>query len=74
MEWEIQSFAVQVVRGQPVKDGRQLMSWNDNPEVNPLLWFVGEAGPEWVVTRAVRYPENEAPRLAKRLIPNPRGA
>ena len=31
-EREIQSFAVQVVREQLVKEGRQLMSWADNPK------------------------------------------
>ena len=36
-EWELQSFAVQVVRDQLVNEGRQLMSWSDNPEVNPSL-------------------------------------
>ena len=55
-EWELQSFAVQVVRDQLVKERRPLMSWSDNPEVNPSLGFVGDAGPEWVVIRAVRYP------------------
>ena len=63
-EWEIQSFVVQVVRDQLVKEGRQLMSWNDNPEVNPSLCFVGDAGPEWVVIRAARFPEAEAQRAA----------
>ena len=63
-EWELQSFAVQVVRDQLIKEGRQLMSWTDNPEVNPSLWFVGDAGPEWVVIRAARFPEGEAPRPA----------
>ena len=32
--------------------------------MNPSLWFVGDAGPEWVVIRAARYPEGEAPRPA----------
>ena len=63
-EWELQSFAVHVVRDQLVKPWRQLMSWSDNPEVNPSLWFVGDAGPEWVVIRAARFPEGEAPRPA----------
>ena len=62
--WELQSFAVQVVRDQLTQEGRRLMSWTDNPELNPSLWFVGDAGPEWVVIRAARYPENEAPRPA----------
>ena len=59
-EWELQDLAVQVVRDQLVKEGRELMSWNGDPRVNPSLWFAGDAGPEWVVVRAVRYPEAEA--------------
>jgi hypothetical protein len=59
-DWELQDFAVQVVREQLAKEGRKLMSWNGDPRVNPSIWFVGDAGPEWVVVRAVRYPEKEA--------------
>ena len=40
------------------------MSWSDTPAVNPYLWFVGDAGPAWLVIRAGRYPEGEAPRPA----------
>ena len=59
-DWELQDLAVQVVRDELAKEGRELMSWNGDPRVNPSLWFVGDAGPEWVVVRAVRYPEGEA--------------
>ena len=59
-DWELQDLAVQVVRDQLAQEGRELMSWNGNPEVNPSLWFVGDDGPEWVVVRAVRYPESQA--------------
>ena len=61
--WELQDFAVQVVRDQLEKDGYQLMSWQGNPEVDPAIWFVGDSKrPEWVVVRAVRYPEKDAIR------------
>lgn len=63
-DWELQDFAVQVVRDYLQKEGKQLMSWNGDPRVNPSLWFVGEHGPEWVVVRTVRYPERAAPRPA----------
>ena len=54
-EWELQDFAVQVVRTQLEKEVCQLMSWQGNPDVDPAIWFVGESkGPEWVVVRAVR--------------------
>ncbi len=59
-DWELQDLAVQVVRDQLADEGRQLMSWNGDPRVNPSLWFVGDSGPEWVVVRAVRYPEQES--------------
>jgi len=58
--WELQDFAVQTVRNLLEKEGRKLMSWQGNPEVDPSLWFVGDHGPEWVVVRAVRYPKKDA--------------
>lgn len=61
-DWEVHDFAVQVVRDYSIGDkfGRKLIASQGDPEVNPSIWFVGEDGPEWVVVRAVRYPENEA--------------
>ena len=60
-DWELQDFAVQVVRDQLEKEGYQLMSWQGNPDVDPAIWFVGQSKrPEWVVVRAVRYPLNHA--------------
>ena len=65
-DWELQDFAVQVVRTQLEADGYELMSWQGNPAVNPSLWFVGDSdGPEWVVVRAVRYPHQRAVRPMK---------
>lgn len=60
-DWEVQDFAVQVVRDQLRRDHHRLMSWQGNPGVDPSIWFVGESGgPEWVVVRAVRFPTLEA--------------
>jgi hypothetical protein len=59
-DWEVQDFAVQVVRDHLDKAGRKLMSWQGNPAVDPSIWFVGDGGPEWVVVRAVRYPTTRA--------------
>ena len=59
-DWELQDFAVQVVREKLEKEGRRLMSWQGNPEVDPSLWFVGDQGPEWVIVRVVRYPAKNA--------------
>ncbi len=63
--WELQDFAVQVVRDQITKEGYQLMSWQGNPAVDPAIWFVGKSKrPEWVVVRVVRYPLSGAARPA----------
>lgn len=59
-DWELHDFAVQIVRAQLEKDGRQLMSWQGNPDVDPSIWFVGDEGPEWVVVRVARWPERTA--------------
>jgi hypothetical protein len=59
-DWELQDFAVQIVRDSLEKTGKKLMSWQGNPAVDPSLWFMGENGPEWVVVRAVRYPNMTA--------------
>ena len=61
--WELQDFAVQVVKTQLEKEGYQLMSWQGNPDVDPAIWFVGQSKrPEWVVVRAVRYPFSHVAR------------
>jgi hypothetical protein len=59
-DWELQDFAVQVVKDHLAGLGRNLMSWQGNPAVNPSIWFVGDDGPEWVVVRAARYPMRSA--------------
>jgi hypothetical protein len=59
-DWELQDLAVQVVRDRLQRQGRELMSWNSNPEVNPSLWFIGDSGEEWVLVRAVRGPKVRA--------------
>jgi len=69
--WDLQSFAVQVVRDPLVGAGRELMSWSDNPDVSPSLWFVGDSGPEWVEVAAARCTAVEAlpPRQVSRCPP-----
>jgi hypothetical protein len=59
-DWELNDFAIQLVRDHLQKSGRKLMSWTSHPEVEPSIWFVGGSGPEWVVVRAVRYPRLKA--------------
>ncbi|OQW40050.1 MAG: hypothetical protein A4S08_05630 [Proteobacteria bacterium SG_bin4] len=61
--WELQDMAVQVVKDYLEKQGYQIISWQGNPEVDPAIWFVGNSkGPEWVVIRTIKFPENQAPR------------
>lgn len=57
-DWELQDFAVQIVRNNLPAD--KVMSWNVDPDVAPSLWFVGDQGPEWAIIKAVRYPANDA--------------
>jgi len=59
-DWELQDFAVQIVRDHLEKAGRRPTSWQGNPAVDPSIWFVGDSGPEWVVVRAVRFPKLKA--------------
>ena len=65
-DWELQDFAVQVVREHIKKEGHELMSWQSSPKVDPSIWFVGDDGPEWVVVRAYRELE-EKPQLPKNI-------
>ncbi len=55
-DWELHDAAVQAVRDELQKDGKRLMSWTGDPRLDPAIWFVGDAGPEWIVVRAARYP------------------
>lgn len=60
-EWEVLDFAVQMVRNHLTnKLGYEIMSFQCNPSLDPSIWFVGDNGPEWVVVRAVRYPDLDA--------------
>lgn len=61
-DWELQDFAVQVVRTQLEQEGHQIMSYQSDPGVDPSIWFVGKNGPEWVAVRAARWPASHAPR------------
>jgi hypothetical protein len=58
--WELQDLAVQIVRRALEQQGRELISWQSNPELHPAIWFVGDSGAEWVVVRVARYPQRAA--------------
>lgn len=58
-EWELSNFAIQIVRNDLEKEGNQILSFCDLPEVNPQIWFKnkkGEAG--WVIVKHIKN-ENE---------------
>jgi hypothetical protein len=59
-EWELQDLAVQVVRKQIEREGRALISWQSDPDIDPSIWFVGGEGVEWVMVRGARYPQRDA--------------
>ena len=54
-KWELSNFAIQVVRNELEKEGNQILSFCDLPEVNPQIWFKnnrGETG--WVIVRHIK--------------------
>ena len=57
-DWEVHDVAVQLVRNH-VQDklGREILSSQGNPDVDPSIWFKGPNGSEWIVVRASRSPE-----------------
>jgi hypothetical protein len=56
-DWELHDFAVQVARKELTERGDVVSAWNSNPELQPSLWLGGDAGLQWVVLQAVRYPQ-----------------
>lgn len=61
-DWELLDFAVQVVRNDLKGRGYDIVSTHSNPQVDPNIWFVADIakGPEWVVVRAARFPDQKA--------------
>jgi hypothetical protein len=58
--WELQDCAVNVVRRALEKQGREIVSWQSDPELHPAIWFIGDSGLEWVVVGFARYPQRQA--------------
>ena len=56
-DWELHDFAIQVVRQNLIQSGESVTAWKSNPELQPSIWLGGDAGLQWVVVQAVRYPE-----------------
>jgi len=57
--WELQDFAVQVVRIYLTEQGFEIMSFNSHPGVNPSIWFVRDKTPEWVIVNYALFPAME---------------
>lgn len=60
-DWELQDFAIQIVRYVLEQKGNQIRSWVPDPKVNPQLWFIDPNGAHhFVIVKWVRYPEIHA--------------
>lgn len=60
-EWELQDFAIQIVRYGLEQKGYQIRSSVSDPKINPQLWFVDPEGRDhFVVVRWVKYPDTHA--------------
>ena len=72
-QWELQDFAVQVVRNYISDQGFDIMSFNSAPEAHPSIWFVRNSQPEWVEVCYALYPmmELERPPILDQLLAAP---
>lgn len=53
-KWELSNFAIQIVRTDIEKDGNEVLSFCDLPEVNPQIWFKDKQGNVgWVVVKHI---------------------
>ena len=58
--WELHDFAIQVVAQYLEKEGRRVFSKQSSTEIDPSIWFEDESGPNFVVVRAAKCPQQEA--------------
>jgi len=63
-DWELQDFAVQIVRTRLEKENKEVQTWQSSLHIDPSIWFEAGAGQCWVVVRGVRYPKLQADRPA----------
>jgi hypothetical protein len=53
-KWELSNFAIQIVRSQLEKEGNQILSFCDIPEINPQIWFKNKKGETgWVIVKHI---------------------
>lgn len=58
--WELHDFAIQFVKSNLEKEGKNIFSAQSSQHIDPSIWFEESGKNYWVVVRAVRYPERDA--------------
>lgn len=58
--WELHDFAIQVVKGNLEKEGKNVFSTQSSLHIDPSIWYENSGNAYWVVVRAARYPTKEA--------------
>jgi hypothetical protein len=54
-KWELNNFAIQIVRNEIVKEGNQILSFCDLSGVNPQIWFKNKKGETgWVIVKHIK--------------------
>ena len=54
-KWELSNFAIQIVKNDIQKEGNQILSFCDLPEVNPQIWFKNKKGEmSWVIVKHIK--------------------
>ena len=61
-DWELHDFAIQIVENHLKEEGKQIISTQSSMTIDPSIWYEDEGKNYWVVVRAVRYPETDAPQ------------
>jgi len=54
-KWELSNFAIQIVRKDIEKEGNEILSFCDLPEVNPQIWFKDKnENINWVIVKHIK--------------------
>lgn len=54
-KWKLSNFAIQIVRNDIEKEGNEILSFCDLPEVNPQIWFKNKKGETgWVIVKHIK--------------------
>lgn len=60
--WELHDFAIKTVCSHLEKEGHTIYSSQSSLHIAPSIWFQDKHQLNWVIVRAVRYPNKTAPR------------